>query len=399
MKNFFLGLVLFTLALITPAYATCGDGSSTCWWIGASGNWNVNGSWSNSSGGASNGTQPATGDSICFDSGGSGNSTINATRSIARLDTTGTEAFCTAGGSAGAYTGTITQNAATTLTVTGATFNVSSSSGWTAANATTSDIAFTGTTVTINLNSSGASRNVGDVSFNGTGPFTLGSALTAAGTLTSTAGNLDFNNVNATAGAFDFSGTTARTITCGTGTLTANSTTSTAPWNVTTSTNLTLTCNTGTVVVSGATTVGRTITWGGKTYNNFTISAASLNRNQIALGGGSVTTTIANLTLTNVSHLGFASTNHILHVTGTFAWTGLSESAVGYFGLGVSNGSGFELRVNSVHTFEWLYVQNIEEHASSSNITFNNSFDGGNNTNITINRPGGSDNPRGMVIP
>jgi hypothetical protein len=379
---------LYCAQPVETARAACGDGASTCWWIGASGNWNVNGSWSDSSGGASNGTSPASGDSVCFDSAANGNSTINATRTITNIDTSGTAAFCTAGGSAGAHTGTITQNAATTLTVSGTIFNISSSSGWTAANASTSDIAFTNTgSVTITPNSSGASRNFGDILFNGSGAtFTLAGHLTSAAgsTFTFTAGNVDFAGFNVSAGIYDLSGTNSRTVTCGTGTLTTTGV-SGAVWNVTNSANLTLTCNTGAINVSGTPTAYRTVSFGGKTYNNFTITSPSGNAYPVRNTQASTSSTFANLTFTNLRAFQVSGTSSTFVVSGTFSWTGLSSTAVGFMTNDTAN-PGYTFTPAGANSISWVCVAGMTENGAGS-LAVTDGLDCGNNTNVSFTPP------------
>ncbi|MBI2889592.1 MAG: hypothetical protein HYY13_02295 [Nitrospirae bacterium] len=82
---------------------TCG---TTMYWIsGGAANFNTVGNWSNSSGGASNGTTPGTLDTATFDGNGLGNCTLTA-----NVDVTG---FNVVSG----YSGTITQNSGVTMTL------------------------------------------------------------------------------------------------------------------------------------------------------------------------------------------------------------------------------------------------------------------------------------------
>lgn len=312
MKRFLLSLIALVF-LSCSAEAACGDGASACFWIGggANANWNTTDNWSNTSGGASSGTTPATGDSICFDNANNNNSTINATRSVLSINTAGT---CT-GGSGSAYTGTITQNASTNLTVTGndasanggTTFLLSSSSGWTAASATTSDVIFTATsgTSTFTPNSSGASRNFGDVQFNGSGgTFKLGSTITggATSTLTLTAGTFDNNGVDITYGAFSSANSNTRGLSNATGSWNLNANLSATILDVGTTTNFTSvsTAFSGlTINVSGATVGLRSIAAGvALTIGTVNVGANTSGGIFGFSAGSSSTLTITNFTVT-----------------------------------------------------------------------------------------------------
>lgn len=349
MKRFILSLAALAFLSCSPAIAACGDGSSACFWIGsAGGNWNTSGNWSNTSGGSSSGTTPATGDSICFDSANNNNSTLNTTRSILSINTAGT---CT-GGSGSVYTGTITHSASVTLTVTGndasanggTTFLLSSSSGWTASNATTSIVTFTATsgTSTFTPNSSGASRNFGNVTFNGAGgTFKLGSTITgaSASTLTLTAGTFDNNSVDLTYGAFSSSNSNTRTVTNVTGVWNLNIASPATIFDTGTSTNFTnySTAFSGlTINISGATVGARSVSAGAAT----TIGAINLGANTSGgnfglAAGASSTLTITNFTATAPSSIRFSGASSRAYTfTNSVTLTGTSSNPIGLTGDG-----------------------------------------------------------------
>lgn len=355
MKRFLFSLVALAYLLITPAFAACGDGASACFWIGggADANWNTTGNWSNTSGGASSGTTPTTGDSICFDNANNNNSTINASRSILSINTAGT---CT-GGSASPYTGTITQNATTTLTVTGnnasanggTTFLLSSSSGWTAANATTSDVTFTATsgTSTFTPNSSGASRNFGDVIFNGSGgTFTLGSTITGAATstLTLTAGTFDAGGFNLSYGNFSSSNSNTRTVSNATGTWTLTSSSASSIFDISTTTNfssLSTAFNGVTLSISGTTVGARGILVGAAmTIGTINIGANSSGGALSLSAGPSSTLTITNFSATTPNNLRVVGASARAYTfTNSVTLTGTSSNPIGFIGDG--GGSAF----------------------------------------------------------
>jgi hypothetical protein len=405
MKRLILATLVAAAFLIAPgpAYAVCGDGSSICFWGGAAGANMSAANWSSTSGGGT-GQTPIAGDALCFDSANNNNAALNTafTQAVRSINTAGT---C-AGGSGSPYTGTITHAAALVFTVSGndagaaggTTFLIDSASGWTAANATTSDITFTATsgTTTVTLNSSGASRNVGDVIFNGSGgSFVLGSDLTntATSSIVSTAGALNFGGFNVSAGFFDLSGTTARTVTCGSGTLTAKAT-SGVPWSVTNNANLTLTCNTGSVDVNATPTVNRAITFGGKTYNNFTITQPSGNGYAMVNNQGSTTSTFANLTFANLRGFLVSGSSSVFTITGTFSWTGMSSSNVGWIASDASVPT-YTVNPAAATTLDWVCISGMIEGGAGS---VAGNLDCGLNSGPSFSAPSGG-GARGMIIP
>jgi hypothetical protein len=396
-KKLLLSLLLLGLALIAPteiAHATnCGTGTGTCYVLGAGGNWNTSGTWSDSDGGASCACTPATGDDILL-TVNSGNSTINANIVIGSLDTTG-------------FVGTLTHNSAITVTVNGndagapngAAFYLNADMTYTLGSATTSAIIFSSTSGTTTII---AEQTLGNTTFDGSsGSFVLGDDLELGATaaLTSTSGNVDLNGFDVTAGFFTLSSTNTRTFTCGSGTLTSTGV-SGSVWNIANSVNLTLVCNTGTLRFTAVATGARTFNFGSNTYNNIEILSPSFNQEPLVFAQNAITVTMANLTIENVTYLAYTGTPTVtLHVTGTFSWSGTGGAALGYFGPMLTSATGLQLRVNTPTTFNGLFVYDITEHASSSAITFNSSYNGGKNTATGgINLPTSSP-AHGMVMP
>ena len=85
-----LALVAVGLLFSTAAFALCGTGSGTCYWVGggSSTNWSAtsNTNWSLVSGGANNAGPPVTGDTVVFDANsGTGTSNISASTWINRF--------------------------------------------------------------------------------------------------------------------------------------------------------------------------------------------------------------------------------------------------------------------------------------------------------------------------
>ena len=388
------GWLLFVLVCLAPETAravACGTGAGTCFAL--TGNTNVGTSWSDTDGGANCNatcpTGPAAGDA-CILTSVSGALTINAALSCSSFNA------CAITGTA-AYASTLTHNAAVTLTISGndagapaggITFCLSSGMTYTRNNTTTSALAFTATsgTSTITANSSGASRNTSNISINGSGgTFELGSALTvnAAATFTHTVGTFTTNNNAFSMGLWDESGTTARVFNAGSSAITVTATTGSVI-NFTTSANLTFNAGTSTVDVAATATGSRTLAPGGKTFNVFNVTNPTTN-SQVVLfatgGGGGATAT--NITFTNTRYISLNG-GTTLTVSGTLAFSGGTVAAPLLF---ISNGNGAGSLVLSNNTVATnLVIQNITRSGAGS-FTANDSYDGGNNTSITINPP------------
>lgn len=201
-------------------------------------------------------------------------------------------------------------------------------------------------TVTFNASSGGGTCTVN------TNP-TIISLTTSAYT-----GTLDFsandNNITLTVAglAFDDSGSGTHTINMGDGTWTVSGLAlNTTAWTAG-NTNLTLNANGSTLVFSGSdTSDDRTITWGGKTYNNVTFSGAGFYTSSgnptingtLTLGPGAAlslatgTATIGNLattsTLSQVSSImGSAGSAATVNGNGTFAVSNIALRALNFSG-------------------------------------------------------------------
>ena len=148
--------------------------------------------------------------------------------------------------------------------------------------------------------------------------FSLADNLTAptssAGVWTVNYGGLDFNGKNFTGGGVASTGSTTRSVTCGTGTLDIGATSTV--WNFATTTNLTFSCASATIIVSNTSATAKTFAGGGLTYGTVTFS------------GDNITVTGANTFATlNVNTAGRTTglllTNGVTQtITATFATNG-----------------------------------------------------------------------------
>lgn len=346
---------------------------------GSSTNWNATGptNWSTTNGGANNASVPISTDDVFFTSlSGVGNSVISANISIQSLDCTG-------------YTGTITHNAAITLTLAGSggVFKLVAGMTYTLGNTTTSALSFTGTAGTMAVTTGG--KTLGNVTFNGVGGTwslqdTLNTGATA--TITLTNGTLNANNQNLSIGLFSSSNANTRTITMGSGTWTLKSTSGTI-WDTTTTTNLTLTRGTSTVDCTATPGAGRTLSMNAVAVNNLKISA------------GTDTVTFTSVSCNDLDFTGFSGTwagTTALNISGSLTISAGMTRTFTSGGLGIvfSATSGIKTITSNGKTFAsaitfngvggtWQFQDDFTN-AAASLVTFTAGTLDANNKNINI---------------
>lgn len=323
-------------------------------WVGggSSTNWNAtaNTNWSATNGGPNNATVPTSVDDVFFTSlSGAGAKVISANISIQSLDCTG-------------HTGTITHNAAVTLTLAGngGVFKLVAGMTYTLGNATTSALAFTGTSGNMLITT--GTKVLGNVDFNGLGGTrTLQDAFNTGvlATITLTAGTLDANGQNLSIGAFTAAiGTAVRTLTMGSGNWTVNTNAGTQ-WNTSVATNFTLNAGTSTIISAGG--VSKTLSMtASRRVNNVTIQGAFAG----------VTLTFTNVTCNNLtfSHTIIVAFTFTMSTTLDIAGSLVMSSA----GMGTLSGNG---------------TMNFSSTAGTKTITANGSSWP---TNVTFNGVGGT---------
>lgn len=161
-----------------------------------------------------------------------------------------------------------------------------------------------------------AGKTLPNVTFNGAGgKWVQADALTSSGTITLTAGTWATGNFSVSAVSVVGSGSTARTMTPGSSSITC---TGTSPWTFSTVTNLTMTANTATVTMSAS---GATLTT--TTFNYQGMSFVMSGAGTVTVGSG--TLTCANFTRTGpATKTGAISFNGNVTCTGTLALNGNS---------------------------------------------------------------------------
>jgi hypothetical protein len=260
------------------------------YWVGGAGTWDASSTthWSTASSGASGASAPTSADNVIFDQAASYTVTVSTGAVCADLTvSTGTPTF---GGSGNlSVSGSLALNATSVWSNTGTT-------------------TFAATAVGKTINTAGVNM-AGHFTFDGvgggwalSGAFTM---TTAGGNFTLTNGSFNMNGFNLTVMNFVSNGTTARTFTMGSGTLTANYTVVSIN-----TTNLTLNPGTSTLNLAAASSssCGLTVTGAATFYNvtcgvktvsitgsltctNFTVSPATGGGAHDIAVNGSVTVT------------------------------------------------------------------------------------------------------------
>jgi len=289
-------------------------------WVGGSATWDgtVGTKWSLTSGGIGGQAVPTSADDVFFDgASGAVTCTVSGTRSAKSINCTGFTGTLTGTGALN-VSGSVTFVAGMTMTVSGR-------------------ITFLATGT---FTSGG--KTVADVTVNGAGiTVTLGDAMTSSEDFIVTAGTFNAAGYNFTASTFDSSGSTARTVTMGSGTWTLTGTGTV--WDLATVTNLTFNANTANIVLSGAVNSSAKVFEGGnKTYNTLTIGGGAATSQSLAIDGintfGDITSTktVAHTvffrsgqTFANWSLSGSAGNLVTLQASSTAVYT-LTKSGGGY---------------------------------------------------------------------
>lgn len=344
----------------------------------AGGTWSVAGTWSATSGGASDGAGLNAGDDVVLDSNSTGTFTIGTSISIATLDCTG----LATGASGSPFAGTLSHSAAVALTMTGLTFKLSSGMTYTPVNAGNSTITFASTSGTTAIALNG--KALGTTIFNGAGgtfqiqgDSTLGAASTSIATFT--AGTFDANSHNVTIpGNVVING---GTLTPGSGAWNVNGV-SGSVWSYTSGT---INAGSWTLNFGGTQTSVRTLALGTQSYNIVNVS----NPGASGVGAGSYTVftgavTIATLGLTAPLNVRFTSAT-IFTLTNAFNWAGSLTSPL-LFDSGSNAGAQGTISSANNGTISGASLINMN-FTGGGTFTATNSVSLGNNTGITISPP------------
>jgi len=181
--------LLFTCVISYTAF------SERYWVATTASNWNNTANWSATSGGAGGASVPGSGVAAIFDSGGTGNCTLDMAPTIGSISISG-------------YSGTINLNG-NNLTISGSTASTFSS-GTVSNSGASAAVVLSGTTGTFTFNGSTISANISGTA----GSITFSGGSTFGGTVTLSAANILLNGTTSSVNTFN--GTTTLTKT-GTG--------------------------------------------------------------------------------------------------------------------------------------------------------------------------------------
>ena len=289
--------------------------SQNLYWIGGTGNWNDGAHWSLISGGSPLGCIPTSLDNVFFDansfpSSSSKTVTVNVAGVCNNMDWTGslnTPVFTNTNGVT-IYGSLTLVNA---MTLSGGTYTFASATA--------------GKTITT------AGRTLSQITFNGTGGWTLQDDLTTTSTLTLTLGSLNTNGKNITVPYFQSQSGNTRSLTTGGSKFTLNGSNGDV-WYIT-STGMTMSAATSDFILSGG---GVTFYGGGFTYHDVSFTSTAVNN--IFLRD--------NNTFHNVIFSGKGTS----FIVGTNSFNDVSIAGTGYFG---SNCSYHDLTLTPGYTYSF----------------------------------------------
>jgi hypothetical protein len=331
------------------------------------------------------------GNAVVFDSNsGAGTYTVDEAISIATLATSGATAGIT-----------IAHTAGNTLTVSGASFDLSGvtyTPSTALANITFGDT--TNVTITTGAGSSNTAQQLGTIVFNGaSGVFTFADNLntkpTSTVTLTNGEWDLGTNNVNANIGQFSSSNGNTRSINGGTGTITILGVGAiTNVWDLTTSTNFSFSGAAVNITfapagamsgqlafITAAKTYGAIIV----TFPSTTSSSASANSLQVETVGP----TFASLTVSGAGWIAYTPSATAYTITGAFTCTGTLTYPLGNISATPGVNTYVNLAIGGASTANYCTFIDTKITGAGA-LTTTNSFDLGGNTGFTINPPTGS---------
>jgi len=274
------------------------------YWVGGTDTWNTSPGtkWATTSGGTGGAPVPTTADDVFFSALSTGTCTIGSNNGAKSINCTG-------------FTGGIA--GASAITVAG---SVTLVAGMTYTHAGTMTISGTGTLTT-------AGKTFSGVTVDGSGiTVTLGDALNiSTRQLAVLTGTFDTANYSVTAGSLGSSGSTVRTITLGSSTVTLSS--GGTALSFANFANLTFNAGTSQISLSNANVI---LSGGNQTFYNVSFTSTAVGTRQISQSGGS-SQTFNNLTLTaSASGMSQLSINGNQTVNGTFTCAGSSATQRGF---------------------------------------------------------------------
>lgn len=351
---------------------------ATYYWVGGAGTWNNSATtnWASSSGGAGGAGVPTSADNVIFDSF-SGSGTINEQSTAVCNDIT-----ITIGASQALRIGSAYNN----LTIYGS-LSTSSISYVSVFNAVL--LVFAATTTGKTIDTGGKITN--NITFNGVGGgwTLLGNLASGSSSCTFTNGTLNTNGYSLTFGRFTYAATGTFNLTLGTSTISGILYSS--GWDFSTTTGLTFSGASSTIRLSGN-AGGAEFLGGGLTYGNLvffggvagavfsltgantftgTISSTIVLAYTITLPS-SVTTTVANWTVTGSSGNIVTLNSSTVGVQATLAKTGTGLISVDYLSVKDINGSPSNI---------WYVGRNSVNVSNNTNVYFANAY------NISVSEP------------
>jgi hypothetical protein len=217
------------------------------------------------------------------------------------------------------------------------------------------------------------------------GTFRLADAFNSSNSITLDRGTFNANNYNVTGTLFDSNGTTARTLTMGSGLWTITGTGSV--WNISTATGLTFNKDTANILLSNTLTSSVSFASGPLTYNKLTIgggaSTSTVNINStVGSTSGSFSELASTRTGSYTVQLGTSTTA----VIGTWSITGSPGNAVTITSNSAGSRRTFTL-TNVTSGINYLDVKDIGELSGNKFYVGPNSLDSGNNSNVYFTNP------------
>jgi hypothetical protein len=222
----------------------------------------------------------------------------------------------------------------------------------------------------------GVPKNAGDIAVfdasSGGGTVTVAVNISIAQiTCGAFTGTLDFatnDNTVALTTAFDCSGTGTRTINMGDGTWTITSASGT-PWTTATTTNLTFNANSSTVVIAGTWTADKTLSFGGVTLNNLSVTAAASTARRANMN--TAWTVNGTFSCTNVQNIALASSvTYTMGASSTWSCNGVANDPV-MLGSATSNAT---ISTGAATTMSYMAIFNVTK-AGAGSLTATDSFD------------------------
>lgn len=234
----------------------------------------------------------------------------------------------------------------------------------------------------------------------GGGTVTVAATINGTNTLLSITmgaftGTLDLsaNNPSLTMGFFSGTGTGARILNMGSGTLTITASGAAVNvWDMGTTTSLTFNKNTSTIAIAGQANGARGFAGGGLIYNAVTFAETS-PLHKISITG--TTNRFASINMTAPVNVQFPVTTTT--IDNAFTINGASATSVVSIDTS-STGSAATISIASgTATFTWAAIHGMT-FTGGATFTATNSFDLGGNTNIGITGPSGGGGSSGRII-